>query len=203
MKKIIYLSAFICSAFAALPSQAQTLPNILTTGSCTPITGVEESYSSFRFSSAHYSTGETTDTRTGLIWKRCPVGYKLDLVGASLQCTFQTGQDRLFNINEALKHYKDNLNNNGWRIPTIKELGSLVSDRCANRLFDPTTFLQGGITTMNVVSSSIMPIQFYPDTNESGTYGYILGHDKSRKRVSTSSNSDNDKGVIYLVKDPD
>lgn len=82
--------------------------------------------------------GTATDSVTGLLWQRCPVGYRLEDSGNALTsddvCELQ--QTALLDWQAALQFAVD-LNNNGgsagfsdWRVPNIKELASIIEFRC-------------------------------------------------------------------------
>ena len=57
---------------------------------------------------------EVKDLQTNLIWQRCQVGMKWN-------GTTCTGESKEFNFEDAKK-----LAGNGWRVPTIRELSSLI-----------------------------------------------------------------------------
>lgn len=61
-----------------------------------------------------YNNGTAKDTKTGLVWQRCTYGQTWNGSGCS-------GAPKKMNWHEAMK-----LNKNGWRVPTIDELGSLT-----------------------------------------------------------------------------
>lgn len=65
---------------------------------------------------------EALDTKTGLIWKRCMVGQTWD--NEAQKCSIFISS---VNWKEALESATD-----GWRLPNIKELGSIVEHSCAN-----------------------------------------------------------------------
>ena len=89
-----------------------------------------------------HGDGTATDTRTGLRWQRCPVGFELDDSGtpdliADDHCI--ASGTTSFNWQGALQAAVD-LNAAGglagfddWRVPNVKELASIVEYRC----FDP------------------------------------------------------------------
>ncbi|HEY2533015.1 MAG TPA: DUF1566 domain-containing protein [Xanthobacteraceae bacterium] len=65
---------------------------------------------------------EAFDTKTGLTWKRCSVGMVWkDHIGC-------TGQRALIGLNAALKVAEDA--GAGWRVPNVKELYSLIDNKC-------------------------------------------------------------------------
>ena len=69
-----------------------------------------------------HGNGTVTDTRTGLMWKRCVEGVS----GA----TCQTGSARTFTWANALAHAEASTfaNYTDWRLPNVKELSSLVEE---------------------------------------------------------------------------
>ncbi len=71
-----------------------------------------------------YNNGTVKDTKTGLLWKRCAEG----LSGAD--CTI--GKAKKYTLNNAVKQFKNvrYAGMSGWRLPTIKELNTLVY--CSN-----------------------------------------------------------------------
>ncbi len=93
--------------------------------------------------------GTVTDTRTGLRWQRCPVGYHLNDNGTSGQydddsCT-ATGTT-LFNWQDALQAAAD-LNGGGglggfvdWRVPSVNELASIVEYQCESPAINESIF---------------------------------------------------------------
>lgn len=70
-----------------------------------------------------------TDKQTGLIWKRCLQGLSGD------DCS----QDSFFSgtWEEALQEAE---NNEGWRLPNIKELQSIVERQCTNPALNTQIF---------------------------------------------------------------
>lgn len=73
----------------------------------------------------------------------------------------------------------------GWRIPSIKELGSIVQERCNIGVFNVSLFPQKGMNDPYFISSSVTPYSFQ-DWNES-PQGYVLRWDKSRVRTLINS----------------
>ena len=81
------------------------------------------------------NNGTVTDSATGLTWKRCIEGQSWDGVtctGSGLtsiwQLALQTGSAAVF------------AGANDWRLPNIKELASLVENRCADPAINATIF---------------------------------------------------------------
>lgn len=62
---------------------------------------------------------EVVDTLTGLVWQRCSAGQ-------SWTGTSCTGVAGAYNHEQALAYAQDVSGNLGWRLPNIKELGSLL-----------------------------------------------------------------------------
>ncbi|UTW47634.1 DUF1566 domain-containing protein [Bacterioplanoides sp. SCSIO 12839] len=81
------------------------------------------------------SANEVQDLRSGLIWKRCVVGRSFDKSTAS--CSGTSGR---YDWQGALQQAEQAANNSGlaWRLPSIKELNSIVEHACTpktNSLF--------------------------------------------------------------------
>lgn len=76
--------------------------------------------------------GEARDTQTGLIWKRCLVGQTWNI--NTEQCD---GSLRNYSWKGALKAASGN-----WRVPNIKELGSIVEHACERPSANLNIFLK-------------------------------------------------------------
>ncbi|MDH2018892.1 DUF1566 domain-containing protein [Acinetobacter ursingii] len=74
---------------------------------------------------------EVKDIKTGLIWQRCSLGQ----VWSNGQCY---GNPQAYTWSEALQ--KANALGNGYRLPNIKELGSLVEEACSNPAINLSIF---------------------------------------------------------------
>ncbi|CAK8711599.1 hypothetical protein GCAAIG_00895 [Candidatus Electronema halotolerans] len=68
----------------------------------------------------YHGDGTVTDTKTGLIWKRCSEGL------SGVNC--EKGELKYYTWNEAVKHFKnvEYADHTDWRMPTIDELKTLV-----------------------------------------------------------------------------
>jgi len=83
-----------------------------------------------------------TDEETGLMWSVCPVGF--DLVGGTCDAGANTDADTYL-WSEAFTA-KDKANIDGfaghadWRVPTVKELATLIAPACANSAFNQSFF---------------------------------------------------------------
>ena len=80
-----------------------------------------------------YSTdgSEVTDSRTGLIWRRCAEG----MTWSGGTCT---GTEALYMHEEAL--LRAQMQTGGWRLPNVKELSSIADRSRVNPAIDPTAF---------------------------------------------------------------
>lgn len=89
--------------------------------------------------------GTVTDTRTGLIWKRCPEGFNLDDKGTPQTlgddtCVLATTP--YYTWFSALQHAENTgyAGYHDWRVPNIKELMSIIEYRCHNPAFNIAVF---------------------------------------------------------------
>ncbi|HNC03670.1 MAG TPA: DUF1566 domain-containing protein [Agitococcus sp.] len=74
---------------------------------------------------------EVKDSQTGLIWQRCSLGQ----TWSGTSCT---GTATTYNWTNALQTAANM--GNGWRVPNIKELDSLVEQACYNASINETYF---------------------------------------------------------------
>jgi hypothetical protein len=73
---------------------------------------------------------EVNDAKTGLVWRRC-------IAGKSWSGTTCTGAASAFTHESALAHAQSTP---GWRLPNVKELGSLVDRSRSGPSIDTTAF---------------------------------------------------------------
>ncbi len=71
------------------------------------------------------NAAEVTDTATGLIWQRCSAGQ-------SWTGTACSGSPSTFSHEQALEYARNNFGGQGWRLPDVKALSSLVDRGCSN-----------------------------------------------------------------------
>lgn len=83
-------------------------------------------------SSYSYSTdgSEVTDSKTGLIWRRCSAGLTWSAGGCVGSFTQYTHESALMYA----------ATQSGWRLPNVKELASLVDTSRLNTAIDTTAF---------------------------------------------------------------
>ena len=78
---------------------------------------------------------EVTDSVTGLIWRRCAEGMKITANGYSGTATaYSSDQAQSWAKNEALTSGKP------WRLPSLKELSSIVDSSRCNPAIDTDAF---------------------------------------------------------------
>lgn len=126
MRICIFLIVILCSFGIAYGEQA-----------CNPAMTSSTPDSQFTV----YTNGTVTDNKTGLMWKQCVEG-KTYATGA---CSPDTTE--LFSWSGALlQPASNNASNAGfagyenWRLPNIKELTSIVEEKCYNPAINLTSF---------------------------------------------------------------
>lgn len=118
-----------------------------------------------------YDGLEVTDNMTGLVWQRCPVGFQFSVAGTS--CNSTSGDTTKFTHDEALRFAQSQ---DGWRLPNIKELFSIVDLNRKTPAIDPGAFPNTPSTyfwssSPNVtVTSLALAVYFY----DGGVYNAIL-----------------------------
>ncbi|MDP3084027.1 MAG: DUF1566 domain-containing protein [Rubrivivax sp.] len=112
---------------------------------------------------------EVTDSRTGLVWRRCSAGQTYS-AGAC------TGAASAYTHEQALVHAAGQA---GWRLPNVKELSSIVDTGRSNPSIDVAVF--PGTPTSNVFWSS-SPLAGYPSSAWMVWFGN--GYVSSNSRVN-------------------
>lgn len=136
--------------------------------------------------------GDTViDSKTNLVWARCSVGQTWD--GATCM-----GASSDFTHEEAMIHVK---NQNGWRLPNVREMRSIVDKGCADPAIDGTTFP----ATIFVPPGSVIPTvigarrRWYwtstPSLPGGSSVQVVRFHDGS-----VAGGSRKDRGVVRLVR---
>ncbi len=126
MKKRFGLMLVACTLAISLAAEAQQ--------TCRSESEIPSSTPSSRFSD--HGNGTVTDTRSGLMWAKCAVGKTGTTCasGAAARYTWKGALD----FAEVSSHagYPD------WRLPDVKELASIVEQRCVNPAInqDPAVF---------------------------------------------------------------
>lgn len=110
------------------------------TGSTKPLTDTPaEPSNSGAQTQARYSISadgsEVVDSKTGLIWRRCPEGMTADNNGCSGVAAAYTWEQSLALANEAAS-----ASGKPWRLPSVKELSSIVDASCGNPAIDTRAF---------------------------------------------------------------
>jgi hypothetical protein len=77
-----------------------------------------------------FNGAEVTDQKTGLVWARCSLGQ----IWSGSVCS---GMSASLTHEEALAHAKGQ---SGWRLPSVKELASLVERGCYSVAIDSEAF---------------------------------------------------------------
>jgi hypothetical protein len=73
-----------------------------------------------------HGDGTVTDTGTGLMWAKCPLGWSGATCAAGVLQSLNWGSALQSAEASTLAGYTD------WRLPNVKELGSIVELRCGN-----------------------------------------------------------------------
>ena len=198
MKTISLITALSVAAFSsmAFAQSNGTAPfDLALSTSCTmPVEGGQMTAESSHFT---ITNGEAKDNRTKLIWKRCPVNYSFISISGTSKCSYFGPGKKTFTLAEAFVQYQGMTSeiNDGWRIPSIKELGSIVDETCGDRVLNRHVFPQAD--GMNFISSTVAAEVFRPII-EDRAGGYILTSSKSREQFTVTAT---EAGFLYLVKD--
>lgn len=117
--------------------------------------------------------GTVTDAETGLMWTQCSIGQEWTEAGCS-------GAPMDFNWSEALQA-ANQFNHNGgladetdWRMPNIKELGSLVEHQCHSPAINLDYFPD---TPSATYLSSSMKVDEFGNVRGGRSIDFALGSD--------------------------
>lgn len=138
MKKIYQVSIVVLSLLATHQSYAKNCTSSITSN--TP----ESRYEIVKESNG----AEVMDKQTGLIWQRCSIGQ----IWASNSCL---GTPSKHTWSSALTRVKEL--GNGYRLPNIKELQTLVDEKCGEPAINHTIFPKTDIYR-DYLSSTTLPI---------------------------------------------
>ena len=128
---------------------------------------------------------EVVDRRTGLTWRRC-------LEGMTWSGGTCTGTARIFTHEAALAHAQAQ---SGWRVPNIKELGSIM-DRSQVRGYDSSTFPS---TPDYGKSWSSTPV-IWPDAPDGPPSGFAVWLAKFKWGVVDHDSDGRHSSMLRLVK---
>ncbi len=131
-------------AFLAPVAQAATTPNECENDGTDAIRATTPSE---RFHIPTSNGQVVLDKETGLLWARCPLGYTF---GGRGVCEAIPGKTTFFAWGEALAAvvalnnasttFLDTGFSDGWRLPNVKELASIVERRCSNPALNGNVF---------------------------------------------------------------
>jgi hypothetical protein len=116
------LVVFLTAALAGLSAQAQTCNS-----------NIPEATPASQFV-IDAQKGIVLDKATGLMWKRCAEGRSGADCSSGSVATYNWGQALVQAANSAYAGYSD------WRLPNLKELASLVEERCYGPAINLTVF---------------------------------------------------------------
>jgi len=134
--------------------------------------------------------GTVTHLRTGLMWKQCLEGQN----GANCEGTPAT-----FNFSPALEHAKSasSAGHKDWRLPSIRELASIIETACAKPAINPEVF------PSNPEEISIWSNTLYSPSISNGTGGvYTIWFSRGQSFASGTLNIPGvDESGLRLVRD--
>jgi len=117
-----------------------------------------------------HNDGTVTDNKTGLIWKRCLEGQ------SGNDCS--TGSAQSYDWSGALRQAQNQtfVGYSDWRVPNIKELASIVEQKCVEPAINLTIFPNDA--SSSVWSASPFPGDSYVAWHISFAYGYDASNNK-------------------------
>ncbi|SQD79810.1 Lcl C-terminal domain-containing protein [Moritella yayanosii] len=159
---------------------------------CDPL--LDQEYSTFEF--IDNLNGTVTDLRTSLIWAKCTLGQTYIL--STNSCSSSGAENYLDwgNALSAAASYQVN-KISGWRLPNIKELGSLVDRSCAAPTINLTLFPN----TVSSIYYSSTPFKASSiDANYSHLVSRVIDFSDGTELPLTTPESSNTSYVIRAVK---
>ncbi len=142
----LFCSLIVCCSLLVISSAVQAQTSNANMPASTPDSQLTDN-----------GNGTVTDTKTGLVWKKCMEGVSGATCnsGSAGAFTWQTAlqQPGVVNDNGGFAEYSD------WRLPNIKELRSIVEEKCVDPAINLTKFPN---TPSSVVWSG-SPYAFYSD----------------------------------------
>ncbi|WP_230659841.1 Lcl C-terminal domain-containing protein [Psychrobacter sp. I-STPA10] len=131
MKRLILNPIPLCSCACLL------LSSIVSHAQTCQTTNIEATTPTNRFTTIGVKDGEVKDTVTGLIWQRCSLGqtWQGNNNNNGGKCI---GSANSYNWQQALTQAK--AIGNGYRLPNIKELSSIVEQQCYDPAINTTIF---------------------------------------------------------------
>jgi hypothetical protein len=100
---------------------------LLLSAACVLSTASAQAQSRYSYSA---DASEVTDSQTGLVWRRCAEG----MAWSGSTCT---GTTATYSHEQALAHARTQT---GWRLPSVKELGSITDRSRSTPAIDVTAF---------------------------------------------------------------
>lgn len=159
---------------------------------CDPL--LDQEYSTFEF--IDNLNGTVTDLRTSLIWAKCTLGQTYISDTNSCSSSGATHYIDWGNALSAAASYEMS-NISGWRLPNIKELGSLVDRSCAA----PTINLMLFPNTVSSIYYSSTPFKGSSiDANYDHLVSRVIDFSDGTELPLTTPESSNTSYVVRAVK---
>ena len=134
-----------------------------------------------------HGDGTVTHMRTGLMWKQCAEGLSGD------DCA--TGAAAVYNWKDALAQAEGLTfaGHSDWRLPNVKELRSLVEERCHSPAINATVFPGTPTASEGYFRAS-------SQYANSGSHAWLVGFDGGR--VNYGSRGQSTSRYVRLVRSP-